>query len=233
MHKDIQHCIGTIGYLGGVTPHEEFCWSWGEMLAFNTQFLCGPGKRIHYTRARMSLHAGARNYLANFMIGDWVLMLDTDQRFVPETAMRMLQIQQRHQVPVLTGLQRHKVPPYHPLWWSWQEDQNGFVPFLEYDPNVQIMQIDACGGGCLLIQREVLQAMRQAFPDEEPFDHIGRYSEDFSFALRCRALNIPLYATPQVHAIHLRTTGVEDDDYIPGWFGEESQVQTIQVPMRV
>ena len=120
--KDIQHVLGTVAYLGGVAPHEEFCWSWGEMREFNTQFLCQPGERIHYMRARQSLHAGARNELAESIMGDWLLMLDTDQRFEPDILLKLLTLQQAHKLPVLTGLSRHKQPPHHPLWWSWQEE---------------------------------------------------------------------------------------------------------------
>ena len=74
--------IGTVAYLGGVpSVLEEFCWSWSQMVQYNTEYLCQPGELIFYDRARASYHAFARNTLASRMRGDWIVMLDTDHLF--------------------------------------------------------------------------------------------------------------------------------------------------------
>lgn len=221
---NIHRVIGTVAYLGGVTPAEEFCWSWGEMREFNARFLCRDNERIHYTRARQTLHAGARNELAENMLGDWLCMLDTDQQFDPHIVLRLVQLMEQHNLPVLTGLSRHKQPPYHPLWWTWHEAVEGFVPIIEVPPETHLMRVDAFGAGCLLIHRAVFAKMAEVYPEESPFDHKGRYSEDFSFALRCRALGIPVYGTPTVKAEHLRMLPVRDEDYMPHWFDEQSNL---------
>jgi len=192
------------------------------MREFNTEFVCQPGELIHYTRAKASLHAGARNFIASERRGNWTFMTDTDHVMEADTVYKMLALMQKFQVPVLTGIYQHKALPHHCMLWHWSEAENGFIPIIEYDKNVQVFRVDAMGAGCLLIANPVFDRMAQAFPDEGPFDHLGRYGEDFSFALRCKRLSIPIYATPLVETIHLMVRGITEADYVPDWF--ESQM---------
>jgi len=204
-----------------MTVPEDFCWTWGALREFNTEFLCQPGEVIHYTRSKMSLHAGARNFLGEARRGQWLFMVDTDVMLEPDALYKMLALMHKYQTPVLTGVVRHKALPHHPLLWHWSETDDGFIPIVEYDKNVQVFRVDAMGAGCLLIANTVFDRLAQAFPDEGPFDHIGKYGEDFSFALRCKKLSIPIYATPLVEAIHLMVRGVTESEYMPDWW--ESQ----------
>jgi len=208
-----------------MTVPEEFCWTWGEFREFNAAVLCEPNQIIHYTRSKMSLHAGARNFLAKERRGNWLFMADADVMLEPDTLFKMLTLQKKYHLPVLTGIVRHKALPHHPLLWLWSVERDGFVPIVEHDPSVQVFKIDATGGGCLLIASEVLDQLAWSFPNEEPFDHIGRYSEDLSFCLRLRRLGISLYATPCVQATHLMVRGITDDDYVEGWW----EAQTLEV----
>jgi hypothetical protein len=219
------HCLGTIGYLGGLmTLPELFCWSWGQMLAFNAEHLLQPGESIHYTRARMSLHQTARNWLVQERRGDWLLMLDTDHTFPPDLCLTMLTLMKRYQTPVLTGIYRHKTLPHHPMLWAWQTGQDGLVPIAEYDPTIPCFQVDAAGGGCLMIHGSVLEKCARELPEEEPFTHRGKYGEDFSFFHRCKQLGIPVFATPLAETTHLTLKPITAEDYIEDWWGATEEV---------
>jgi hypothetical protein len=214
--------VGTAAYLGGVwAVPEAFCWAWGALREYTTQYFVGPDEAVHYTRATFSLHAGARNMLAKEMVGDWLWMTDTDHTFEPDALAKMVMLMQRFQVPVLSGIYRHKVLPHHPMLWLWSEAEAGFVPLLEYDPTCEVFQIDAAGAGCLLLHASVFARLSERFPQEEPFEHRGHYGEDMSFFLRCREAGIPVYATPCVDTVHLMPHGVTEVDYVPDWLHSE------------
>jgi hypothetical protein len=222
-------CLGTCAYLGGlVAVPEPFCWSWSCMREFNTEFVCQAGETIHYTRSSFSLHASARNKLVQEMRGDWLFMTDTDHTFVPDTLYRLLTLMQRYQTPVLSGIYRHKALPHHPMLWMWHDAQGGFVPLVEVDKTAHLIKVDACGAGCLLVHRSVFERISREL-EEPPFEHRGSYGEDFSFFVRCRELGIPVYATPHVEAVHLMLHGVTEEDYRPGWYAEEGDMDTIKV----
>ena len=224
---DRLRCLGTCSYLGGIpSVPEAFCWSWGALREFNAEFLCGQGETIHYTRATFSLHSSARNFLVSDMRGDWIWMTDTDHVMEPDVVFKMVKLQEQYQLPVLTAIYRHKALPHHPMLWVWNEQEQGFVSLVEYDKTVPCFQVDAAGGGCLLVHRTAIEKLeRMCVPPEEIFDHHRKWGEDMSFFLRCRNAGIPVYATPLAETTHLMTRGITEEDYVEGWW-ESEQVET-------
>ncbi len=224
--------LGSVGYLGGLMAvPEAFCWAWGHLVAFTNEYVCQDGESVQYLKASMSLHAGARNDLARRMLGDWLVMLDCDEVFPPEVILQLITLHQRYRAPVISGVYRHKAKPHHPMLWHWSEaqDEPGFVPILEVDNTKPLVKVDAAGGGCLFVHRSVFARLKERFPKEDPFDHRGRYGEDFSFFLRLKEAGIPVYAAPQVEVTHLRVHGITADDYEPEWFADDAQVQLVCV----
>lgn len=211
--------LGTVAYLGGLMAlPEAFCWAWGNFRAFNEQFVCNPGEQLHYTRSTVSLHAHARNALCAEMQGEFLLMLDTDVLVEPDTLLKLLTVMKRYNVPIVSGVYRHKVPPHHAVIWTWEEEESGFVKVVDHDARQPCFRVDCVGGGCLLIHASALRKLHMAFPDQEPFDHIGKYGEDFSFCLRCREAGIPIYVTPHVDLAHVMAYPVTGADYVPNWW---------------
>ena len=163
------------------------------------------------------------------MRGDWLWMTDTDHSFEPDIVYKMVHLMQQYRVPILSGIYRHKALPHHPMLWHWSEREQGLVPLAEYDATAPLFQVDAAGAGCLLIHRQVFTCLSEVFPEEEPFEHRGKYGEDFSFFLRCKEAGILAYATPLVETIHLRPHGIQAEDYRPGWFPVEEVERAVPV----
>lgn len=207
---------------------EAFCWSWGALREFNRDYLTGQGETIFYTRSLFSLHSTARNMLAQQMRGDWLFMTDTDHVIEPDCVYKLVQLMQQYHVPVITGIYRHKEKPHHAMLWQWAGERDGFAQLTEVDMSAPLIQVDAAGAGCLLIHRCVFERLRTAFPNEAPFDHQGKFGEDFSFFKRCKEAGIPVYATPLVETLHLVPHAVTADDYIPEWY--ETEQVALAVP---
>lgn len=206
--------IGTVGYLGGlVAVPEPFVWSWGQLIQYNTEFLCRPGEYVHYVRSKISLHDTARNSLVEQMQGDWLLMLDTDHSFEPDILSRLLNRLEQYDLDVITGLYTSKGPPYVPIVYQWKEGA-GFVPIARFS-GAQIYRIDGAGAGCLLVRRKVFDRIRQEL-GEEPFARRPPFGEDLSFFMRLRQLGIPAWIDPSIECHHLELRETRFSDWQPG-----------------
>ena len=204
--------IGTVAYMGGVPAVlEEFCWSWGQLIQYNNEYLVDQTMVVHYDRSRVSYHSWARNDLAERFLGDWILMLDCDHSFEPDIAARLLIKMQQHDVDVLTAVYRHRKAPHYPVLYKWKE--NGFTAIYKYelDPGEELLPIDSSGAGTLLIKRSVFDRIRDEL-QEPPFEPIGEWGEDHSFFRRLMRLGIKAYAIPMIQSFHLVTQPLAFED---------------------
>lgn len=204
--------IGTIAYMDGLPAHlRNFTWSLVQMIQFNAEALCGPGEYVHYDRATDSFHSFARNNLAERMLGDWLLMLDTDHEFAPDLAVRMLDRLNVYKADVLVGFYQHKARPYAPVIYM-RNKRRLFAPIGAWDTSADVLQIDSAGAGCLMVRREVFERIRKKFK-QGPFDITPPLGEDHSFFQRCGELGIKVLCDPRVQAPHLRIAPVTLEDY--------------------
>lgn len=211
--------VGTIAYMGGVPSlFEQFCWSWSQMIQYNNDYFCEPGEMIQYDRATVSYHAYARNTLINRLRGDWILFLDTDHKFEPDLAARMIHKMYQHDVKVLTGLYQYKQHPFMPvLYRSYAANKNDknsitFEPIGAWDKAPDIFEVGSAGAGCLLIHKDVIRRIQKELK-EEPFDIIPPFSEDHSFFKRLKKLKIKSYCDPKIECNHLAIKPVTLKDY--------------------
>lgn len=208
-----KNIIGTIGYMGGLPAVlEPFCWAWGQMIQYNTEYLCNPGEIVHYIKATVSLHFFARNSLVQQMRGDWLLMLDTDHAFEPDIAARMINVMNKNNLQVVTALYRHRAAPGGPVIYQWDKEDKFAMPIADWSKDVEAMQVGSAGAGCLLVKREVFDRIKAELK-QEPFTLIEGYGEDHSFFKRCQKLGIDVYALPQIESPHLQITKLKMGDY--------------------
>jgi len=210
--------IGTVAYMGGVFAVPElFCWSWGQMVQHNQEMFCQGAEYIHYDRATFSYHQTARNSLAHNMLGDWIVMLDTDHQFEPDIIARMVRLADDNEFDVLSGLYRFKKEPYTPVAYKRNPHlDDRLQPIAVYDKECKAIEIDAAGGGCLFVRRCVFDRI-DAELHELPFSQILELSEDHSFFSRCKRLEIRAFLSLQIESEHLTycpvTSDYEDADW--------------------
>jgi len=235
-----EKCIGTIAYMGGIMAvPEPFAWSWSEMREFSRQTLCQPGEYIHAMRSKVSLHSTARNFLADNMRGDWLLMLDTDMEFDPDLCARMVRAMEVFKLDVLTGVYCFKNSPHTPVLYHWNEEKEHTELIGSWEKEAEFFEIGAAGGGCLLIRRKVFY-MIKGILGERPFDHLpaseahywkgATHGEDHSFFRRLHKLDIKAYCACRIHSYHLRFDGI-DPEYravLP-----ERMQKTVELPGKV
>jgi hypothetical protein len=220
--------LGTVAYLGG-TPFlfERFGWAWGQLIQYNYEFLCGNEGRIQYNRSKVSYHEKARNELSQSMLGDWILMLDTDHEPPPDLTARMLHILAKYRLEVLVGLYQIKVWPYAPLLYQWAEPNNkeaGFALMANWTmpEGSEIFKIAGAGGGCLMVRRHIFYRILTEL-DEMPFSVIPPFSEDLSFFWRLDKLGIDTYCCPNIESPHLYIDTIRMEHYDGECFEHEQR----------
>lgn len=204
----MRHTLGTVSYMGGLMSlPEAFCWSLAQMIQYSNEHLCGPNQVIHLSKSITSYHAWARNGLSEQMLGEWLLMLDTDQTFEPDLLCRMVALLNEHDLDVLTGLYHYKIPPHNPVIYAWDGHKDEFHGIAGWSTPGRLLKIDCAGAGCLLIRQRVFRRIAEEL-GQKPFDPIGVFSEDFSFFRRLIQLGIKVYCAPEIETNHLMLTPI-------------------------
>lgn len=142
-----------------------------------------------------------RNLIASWVVKsyDYLFAVDYDISFEPLTLVRLLQ----HDLDVVSGLYIQRKPGEHILE-IYRTAENGDqynvpVCFLRNE----LEPIDACGFGCVLVKREVLEAV--GYPQffyTHALEHKDAISEDVYFCNKARALGFKIYANTLVRCKH-------------------------------
>jgi hypothetical protein len=158
---------------------------------------------------------------------DWLLMIDVDEQLTTEAFDLLCQSADDKERPVVSalvfatfGVNKHLYPK--PVPALFRDTPEGFFPLYEYDRN-SLFQVDACGTGCLLIHRSVLQKMREAADRNQgrdwcwfwdgPID--GKWvSEDLLFSRRIRQLGFPIHAHTGAVLPHQKSYWVSEEHYL-------------------
>ena len=121
----------------------------------------GP-KYLSATKGFESRQAHINNFLATNH--DFLLLLDGDQTFPPDTLDRL----RSHKLPYVSGLYMFRSHIPRPIWFKWQE-KNEFpmMPYYEIPQDDSLVKLGASGWGCILVHREVILAVRELLKGEK------------------------------------------------------------------
>ena len=158
---------------------------------------------------------------------DWLLMIDTDEQLNIEVFDMLINTAHDKERPVVSGLvfaafDAHKHPYPKPVPAIFQDAPEGFLPLYKYDRN-SVFEIDACGTGCVLIHRSVLEKMRDnADPNQGtdwcwfwdgPID--GNWvSEDLLFSRRIRQLGFPIHVNTAAILPHQKSYWLDERHHL-------------------
>ena len=97
---------------------------------------------------------------------DWLLLLDHDQTFPPDTLERL----RSHGLPYVSGYYtRRNYQPVAPVWFEPWNGSWPMVPWTRIPERGQLHELGASGWGCILVHREVLEVVGEMLKGE---DHV-------------------------------------------------------------
>lgn len=166
-----------------------------------------------------SLIYDSRNKLAGYalqMEADYILWLDSDMVFRPDTLEKMIQTFDEHpEIDILSGLYFKRAHPFTPvLYKKLDELEDGTVDYEDYiDIPDELFEVAGCGFGCVLMRTDCLFMML----DE---DGLGRWftpllgaGEDCAFCIRARRAGYRIFADPSVDCGHMAYAPVTKEFY--------------------
>lgn len=153
-----------------------------------------------------SLVYDSRNNLAKHalsMKADYILWLDSDMMFEPDTLERMMATMQEKKLDILSGIYYRRRHPFSPvLLKKLSIDENNFAEYENYNeyPEDDIFEIEGMGFGCVLMSSDVLFDVAAKYKDW--FSPLGRVGEDLSFCWRARQCGYKIFADPSIQLGH-------------------------------
>jgi hypothetical protein len=180
--------------------------------------------------------ADARNTIAAELLkrdDDWLLFLDTDMGFRPDTMQRLLAVADPEERPVVGALcfvQKEMATDgmggftcrARPTIMDWQPTEHdgkkieAFMGRSWYAPDA-LTRCGATGMACVLIHRSVLERLRDKYGehwfDRVPGDDGKLMGEDIAFCMRCGVEDIPIYVHTGVRTTHCKTIWLGEADF--------------------
>jgi len=170
----------------------------------------------------------ARNAVAQQVIDsdvDWLLWIDSDMGFAPDTLDRLLAVADPIDRPIVGGLcfasrqfahdgmHGFRTRPMPTIYNYLEVDGvRRFVSIPVY-PTDQVIHVRATGSACILIHRSVLELIGGSWYDRVPGSDGKLLGEDISFCVRAATVGAPIHVHTGVRTTHLKPQWVGEQDY--------------------
>lgn len=181
------------------------------------------GTRIAHNRNEL-----VRQFLAG--PAEWCMMIDTDHSFALDAIDRLIAAAKSKQAPEAPGAGKIMgglcfaggrsgimSPTMYRMVGTNPDDAE--VRVIDDWRAGEILEVTATGAAFLLVHRDVLQAMADAFADRHPYEWFGEglhrstngdrpgveFGEDFFFCISARRLGFPAFVHTGVEAPHMKS----------------------------
>lgn len=145
--------------------------------------------------------AVARNKLVAAAKGDYILFLDDDVLPPPDALTKLL----RHKKDFVSGLYFSRQRPHYPqIHMVNKEDPRRCDSVIDYEKD-KLIQVEACGGGCMLIKRKVFKKLKRPYFHYIPADEESgiKKSEDYYFCEKVREAGFKIYCDTSIICNHI------------------------------
>lgn len=167
-----------------------------------------------------SLVYDSRNKLAAYAVdieADFIMWLDSDMVFPPDTLERMLKVMDENpQIDILSGIYYRRGAPFSPVAFKTLElNEEGKCIFEDLtEVPEEISEIAGCGFGCVLMKTDCLFDMASKQDKYglwfTPYAEVG---EDCSFCIKAREEGYKIYCDPSIELGHMAFAPVTKDLY--------------------
>lgn len=131
---------------------------------------------------------------------EWIFFLDDDVIPPHDIILRLMS----HRQPIVSGVYYRRNPPICPVMLKNTDKGREWITSYK---TPDLMEVDFVGAGCLLIHRDVLNAMSQPWFEWrcDRYDLVPekRMSEDFAFCEQARNIGYKIYVDTSVHCRHI------------------------------
>lgn len=147
------------------------------------------------------------------MNADYVLWLDSDMIFNPDTLIKLMAHMKDKNIDMISGLYFRRVAPFTPVLFDRldiDEAQRCYWTEFKEIPD-HVFEVGACGFGCVLMRSEVLFDVQAKYGTM--FAPIGNTGEDLAFCWRARQCGYKIYCDPDIPCGHVGHTTITREFY--------------------
>lgn len=160
-----------------------------------------PGTRTHIYGGGVDVPHN-RNKIVSTFQGDWLLMIDDDQLFTPDLAMRLLRRLDQPRVDVVVPLILRRSPPHEPVLELLPTGATELVRVKLTDQS-GLLPVYAAGTGIVLIRRRVFERIGEPWFERHP-----RLSDDYYFCVRAQEAGCGVFCDLDVRVGHVAPMAV-------------------------
>lgn len=138
---------------------------------------------------------------------DYVLWLDSDMIFPPDTLQKML----RHMEDgkdIVTGLYFRRRAPFTPVLFSKLDLEHGTWEGCDDYPTDGLFEVDGCGFGCVMVRKTVFMDMYLNY--QTWFNPEYGCGEDLAFCRRAKQLGYKIWVDPSIQCGHVGQVIVDE-----------------------
>jgi hypothetical protein len=218
----------AVAYVHPNDVQSNFFESFVEMMVWDLSHDQRLSHRIGMRASSGGLVEARNQVVVEFLKGDaeWLLWLDTDMGFAPDTLDQLLAAADKAERPIMGALcfawketRRDGLFGYRCvsrptiLNWVEHEGKQTFMGVLEVPDNA-LVKCAATGMACVLIHRSVFEAIGE----QDWYNRIkgtdgSMLGEDISFCVRAGARDIPVHVHTGVPTNHQKTLWVGPEDW--------------------
>jgi hypothetical protein len=142
----------------------------------------------------------------NFADCTHLLMVDSDIEFTPDHVAQLVE----DDLPVVSGVYHNLYDGVvKPVVYEWSPTATGktMTPINEWTDEGPLVTVDGCGAGFLMLSREAIATVGNAYPKPQPWFaedtyHGTHFGEDLCFNVRCAEQGIATVVDRRVQLAH-------------------------------
>jgi GT2 family glycosyltransferase len=148
---------------------------------------------------------------------EWIFLIDTDMVWEPGAIIRLLQTAKQKKAKAVSGL---AFMPKGGIWPHAYMKQGYHYEHLATLPDADTFTVDAVGGACFLVHREVYEKVAQLPPDREYLWQEEKYvngtmrGEDIVFSSRIQEAGYDIWYDQRAVFLHLKQSLLGPKEYL-------------------
>lgn len=162
-----------------------------------------------------------RNEAVQRMEGDWILFIDDDMVWQPDTVGRLVSIRDELDLDMVGGLCFRRTDPFQPTLYMREQPTSGAYNFLEKWSD-DLVEVDATGMAFCLIHKRVFERIAGSpMPPREErvrptgfFAWAGSYGEDLAFCQLAKETGSRIFVDTRIQIGHIGEQTITHENYL-------------------
>lgn len=157
---------------------------------------------------------------------DWILWIDSDIAFDINSVKMLLDSADKENRPVVSGtyfISKEPESSIMPATVAAYKDLDEYlIKSIELEINNEVIEIDSCGMGFILMHKSIIEKLDNAYPNEFLFKENEEnkekfIGEDIAFCRKLKNAGVPIHLNTSVLVGHIKRFYLDHNYYLMYW----------------